>query len=232
LQGGDVIIRADGIGIDRPADLTRAIRDRRAGDTIQLEVLRDGSSRTMTVELADSPHTFSFSFRGDGEAPFGGFVLDGDALHEEMERLQEHLGELDLDIDIPGFAFRLGDPGRPLLGIQAIQPTPELREHLGGDSAAGILVGKVHPDSPAAEAGLRVGDLLVSVDGNEVRDAGDLSRGLRKARGAYVDLGILRDGSPMTLRAFIPEPAEPSRRFAPSEPLRAPLLEAPTLQRS
>lgn len=230
LQDGDVITRVDGTAIGRPADLTRAIRDRKAGDEVELEVLRDGSSRTMRVELGDSPHTFSFSFRGDG--PFEGFVFDGDAIHEEMERLHERLGDLDLDIDVPGFAFRLGDFGRPLLGVQVIQPTPELREHLGGSRGAGILVGKVHPDSPAADAGVRVGDLLVSVDGNEVGDAGDLSRGLRKARGAYVDLGIVRDGSAMTLRAFIPEPEEPSRRFAPSEPLRAPLLEAPTLQRS
>ena len=43
---------------------------------------------------------------------------------------------------------------RPLLGVQIVETTPELRAHLGGSADAGILVGKVMDEMPAKEAGM------------------------------------------------------------------------------
>ena len=69
--------------------------------------------------------------------------------------------------------------------------------------AAGIGVEEVVPDSPAAAAGLRSGDLILDVDGHAVADAGDLQRlMLDEAIGRAMRLRILRLGEVVELRAI------------------------------
>ena len=64
-----------------------------------------------------------------------------------------------------------------------------------------ILVASVLPESPAALAGLRVGDQLVVVDGKSTRnsDLGDVVAGLRGPSGTNVAIEIARDGVAKTL---------------------------------
>ena len=77
----------------------------------------------------------------------------------------------------------LANPETPVLGIG-----------MGMRSRAkGVPVQKVEPNSPAAAAGVRVGDLIRSVDGEPVREGSDLQQVLVKREvGDRVKLGILR----------------------------------------
>lgn len=79
------------------------------------------------------------------------------------------------------------------VGIQDI--TPELREAFGLQKGRfGVLVTKVFEDTPAAEAGLRSGDIILEVDGRQTRSAAQLrSRIGVKKIGDRVRLTILRD---------------------------------------
>ena len=52
------------------------------------------------------------------------------------------------------------DAGPPKLGLRLEDPTPEVRRRLGVDDARGPIVTAVDPGSPAAEAGIRPGDVL------------------------------------------------------------------------
>jgi S1-C subfamily serine protease len=75
---------------------------------------------------------------------------------------------------------------------------PRVASELGREAA--IEVVEVVPGSPAAEAGLRAEDLIVSVDGREVRDVGDLQRLMVADRiGRPVDLGLVREGRSLVL---------------------------------
>jgi len=103
--------------------------------------------------------------------------------------------------------------GRPVLGVQLVEPTPELREHLGGPPDAGVLISKVLEGMPAEEAGLRVGDLIVAVDRRDIEDTRDLIRALREHAGESVDIEIVRDGSTMRLSVALPEPEEDEHEF-------------------
>lgn len=61
--------------------------------------------------------------------------------------------------------------GRGRLGIVALPISPELRQHLGAPSDRGVLVDAVQPDSPAAKAGIKVGDVLLDVDSDPATSA-------------------------------------------------------------
>ena len=55
LRAGDVIVRIDGREVDEPEDVSDAVSAHRPGDEIEVEVMRDGERRTITVELDKRP---------------------------------------------------------------------------------------------------------------------------------------------------------------------------------
>jgi membrane-associated protease RseP (regulator of RpoE activity) len=104
---------------------------------------------------------------------------------------------------------------RPYLGVILNDITPELREHYGAPRGAGILVGSVEQGGPAEKAGLRVGDIVLSVDGSEVSSSGQLRRTLTgKKEGDSVRIEVLRNRSRLALVAAVLEREGP-RVFSP-----------------
>jgi Do/DeqQ family serine protease len=84
---------------------------------------------------------------------------------------------------------------RPWLGAKLQSVTPDLADSLGLQRPTGVLVASVAAGSPAARAGIKTGDLIVSVDGIEVDDpnAFDYRFGT-KPLGGTAQLGIVRQG--------------------------------------
>ena len=96
------------------------------------------------------------------------------------------------------------------VGVRLIQITPELRAHYGAPRDAGVLVGEVVPDSPAAKAGIQVGDILTAADGDRVDSAWDLSATVRgKKEGDTVKIDVIRDRSARSFNVGVEERREP-----------------------
>lgn len=92
------------------------------------------------------------------------------------------------------------------LGAQVTDMTEELRGFFGAPKDAGILVSKVKPDSPAAKAGVRVGDVIVKVGGQRIEHAWDvLSATAGKKKGDRVELVVIRKKHRKTLTATLDE---------------------------
>ena len=84
---------------------------------------------------------------------------------------------------------------RPWLGAKLQPLTNEIAESLSLKRPAGALVASVFPDSPAARAGLKSGDVIVSVDGQAVDDPNAFDyRFATKPLGGSARLGLLRGG--------------------------------------
>jgi S1-C subfamily serine protease len=82
------------------------------------------------------------------------------------------------------------------LGIRPGELTPQLAERLGIDAESGVLVVEVTPGTPAAAAGLRAGDVIVALDGDDVATVEDLLGRLREREpGDRVGIDYLRDGN-------------------------------------
>jgi len=95
---------------------------------------------------------------------------------------------------------------RSRLGISLVDITPELRSHFGAPKDAGVLVGSVEKDSPAAKAGIEVGDVVTSVDGEKCESSGEIGRAIRgKSAGETVSLEVVRKGSSKKLTAKVEE---------------------------
>jgi serine protease Do len=88
-----------------------------------------------------------------------------------------------------------GEVERGWLGVLIQKVTPGLAESFGLDEPIGALVAEVIEGSPADEAGLQRGDIVVSIDGYKIKDYGELSRQAAKAKsGSKVVLEVIRDG--------------------------------------
>ncbi|HEV7370868.1 DegQ family serine endoprotease [Arenibaculum sp.] len=93
-----------------------------------------------------------------------------------------------------------GEVVRGYLGVQ-IQPiTPEIAEAVGLDEPRGALVADVVPGSPAAEAGIEPGDVILEYAGDDVAEPRLLSRAVAATEvGTEREVVVLRDGERQTL---------------------------------
>jgi Do/DeqQ family serine protease len=98
-----------------------------------------------------------------------------------------------------------GKVTRGWLGV-GVQPlTPELAKSFGV-SGEGVLVNQVMPKSPAEAAGLKVGDLILSVEGKTIKDPRELQRIIAEADiGKTLSLNILREKQQRALKVQIGE---------------------------
>jgi Do/DeqQ family serine protease len=102
--------------------------------------------------------------------------------------------------------IRFGEVRRGRVGVVTQELTHELAQSLGVDTVEGAAVVKVEPDSPAAKAGLKPGDVVDEVNGRPVRSSADLRNrmGLIPV-GEEVELGVKRGGHPLKLHLRIAE---------------------------
>jgi S1-C subfamily serine protease len=102
---------------------------------------------------------------------------------------------------------------RPWLGLQTQPVTGEIAEAMGLERPAGILVDQLHPESPFAKAGLRTGDILLSIDGNEVNTPSELAfRTATLGTGRRAALDYLRGSEQRHASvALAPAPDRPAR---------------------
>ncbi|MCI0712987.1 MAG: PDZ domain-containing protein [Chloroflexi bacterium] len=189
LQIDEYIVSVDGTEIEDVEQLTSLIQGYTPGDIVTFVVRNDDGEREVEVEIGAT------SLPEIDIEP----VPDFDAPRDEDDRR--------------GPVIRIFENMQPYqLGVSFRTLTPEIAAEEGVDAAEGALVMEVVEGSPADDAGILVGDVIVSVDGDVV----DVERTLSDRLFAYeaedqVTLEVLRDGE--TLEIGVVLAAEhPARR--------------------
>jgi serine protease Do len=95
---------------------------------------------------------------------------------------------------------------RGLIGVQIQEVTRQFAQSLGLERPVGALVGFVAPDGAAADAGIRVGDVILSFNGREIMSSADLPLAVGTTKpGSKADVGIFRDGKRQSLTVTVGE---------------------------
>jgi Do/DeqQ family serine protease len=104
---------------------------------------------------------------------------------------------------------QFGSVKRGLLGVDTYPVSPDIAQALGLSGAEGALVTQVLLGSPAEQAGLHSGDIIVSLNRATVMVPADVRNAVGLLRvGDTVDIGLLRDGRPRHVQAVITQPPE------------------------
>jgi S1-C subfamily serine protease len=216
FREGDLVVEFDGERVRSSMQLTRLVRETPEGRSVTVAVMRDGKRQALQA------------------TPEGGGALAFDA--DAMRELERGLRDLPREFQVmpPEFNFRYDDQprrfeyrlperfefrgpdtvvpfmgSRPRLGVTLQSLTPDLEEYFGANNG-GALVSSVTPNSAAARAGIKAGDVIVSIDGRPVTDSSDLMRELRALKGD-VTIVVLRDRKEMTMKATLQDEPRRSR---------------------
>ena len=148
IEVGDIIRSVDGKAIDSANELRNAIGLKRSGETVELEVLRNGKERRIRVKLGEQ------------------------ARQEQVAAAEIHPG---------------------LQGAELETLTAGSDNY---DGRPGVLVAAVEPNSPAAQRGLRPGDVIVGVNRRAVSNVEELRDA---ARGQSLLLNLRRGNTNLIL---------------------------------
>lgn len=138
-----------------------------------------------------------------GLLAFAGVVLGAQWVH----------GQTSGDTRASGGTVGQGDPGGYVRQLRVLGGRPEIGARVTEAENDGVRVEDVQSDSPAAKAGLRKDDVIVSFDGERVRSTRQLTRLIQEtAPGKAVGITIVRGGQRQDLR-ITPADETFSRRF-------------------
>jgi serine protease Do len=142
------------------------------------------------------------------------FDVDGNVIGVNTAIFSPSGGSVGIAFAIPAETVKtvvaqLKDKGqvtRGWIGVQIQPVTADIAESLGLKEVRGALVAEPQAGSPAVKAGIKSGDVIVSVDGAPIKDARTLARRISSvAPGTAVKLGVFSDGKERTVSVTLGE---------------------------
>lgn len=122
--------------------------------------------------------------------------------------------------DLTDQIIKYGEVRRGVLGVMGGELTTDLAKAFGYDKQNGAFVSQVMSGSAADSAGIKAGDIIVSINDNPVRSFGELrAKVATMGAGKVVNLGIIRDGKPQTIQVTLKqsdEMAAPAKSIHPA----------------
>ena len=187
-------------------------------------------NRALSGSYDDFIQTDAAINRGNSGGPL--FNMDGQVIGVNTAILSPNGGSIGIGFSMSSNVVtkvvdqlkQFGETRRGWLGVRIQDISPEIAESMGLADTKGALVSDV-PEGPAKAAGIRAGDIIQRFAGEEVGDAGDLTRRVADAPiGEAVPVIVLRDGKTETLAVTLGRREEAE---AATMPASAPAAEEP-----
>jgi serine protease Do len=192
LKDNDVVTEINGQRVEGAAQFRRMIREIPAGRSVQLTVWRNGRSQTVGTTL--------------GKMQEGPRIRISKAAPQVFNFRIPEMPEVAPMPGMPSIEWEGGDllMSRPRLGIDAEDIGGQLGSYFGAPDGEGILVREVNPGSAAEKAGMKAGDVIMSLNGDKIHGLAELRSKLAGNDGKAIKLGVLRNKSALTLDVEIP----------------------------
>jgi serine protease Do len=190
LKANDVVLEYNGERIEGMEQFQRMVRETPPGRQVKLLISRNGQTQTITATVGDR--------KEETRAWEGRWKRD-------MERLQEQLHGREFEFHMPEIprAFTVWSTSR--LGVEAETLSPQLAEFFGVKK--GVLVRSVNKDSAAEKAGIKAGDVITKVGGEEVSTPSAIASKLRTGEGTTtVPVTVVRNRSEVALNVTVEAP--------------------------
>lgn len=192
LKPGDVVVEFDGERIRSASQFTRVVSETPPRKRVTMVVIRNGTRQSVSV-------TPRFRDNAGPLALWNQRDFDG-----ALRRFRDN-PNLNFRVEPRGGTPRIfglaAEPQR--LGVEVSPLSDQLAQYFG--VKGGALVSSVDAGTPAAQAGLRSGDVITSINGEAVATPADVSARVRgAAEGATLELRVMRDRKELTLKAVLP----------------------------
>ena len=180
------------------------------GGTVTSGIVSATSRNINSGPFDDFIQTDAAINRGNSGGPL--FNNEGDVIGVNTAIFSPGGGSVGIGFAVPSDLVKtivadLEDDGtvtRGWLGVQIRPMTDEVASVLGYDTPRGAVIEAVQEDSPAAEAGLENGDIILSFNGTDISELRDLTRAVAEtAPDATAEVVVLRKGSEQTLDVTI-----------------------------
>jgi membrane-associated protease RseP (regulator of RpoE activity) len=194
MQVHDVVLQMNGQAIDGEDQLRRLLRDSQAGKQVTFLLSRDGQQRTVTTQMADRDELGRIAWGKHYTPP----------VPEDSPAFTPRRGNSFFHGSPSAASSAIKKEAHSLLGTSMIIGSsytgaklevmgPQLAEFFGTSGSAGLLVREVESVSPAGEAGLKAGDVVVRVNQQQVVNGSDWSKAIHENRGKQIEVVVLRD---------------------------------------
>ena len=207
IKAGDIVVEYDGERVRSARQFNRLVQETPDGRTVAIALMRDGKKQTVNATPEAGRMTWNFGadvdralreaergmrgFRYEVPAPYFDFRFD-DRDNREPRRFEYRM---------PNQLMPFSNRSRGRLGVSVQSLTDDLEEFFGATNG-GALVSSVSQDSAAAKAGIKAGDVIVSINGRRISDADDLISELDAASGDAT-IVVLRDKKEMALKVTL-----------------------------
>jgi serine protease Do len=186
VRTGDVIRSINGQFVTDAATLTRMLRDMPVGKLVEIEVVHNTQIKRYHLQLADRKALVQHAWAHHFHVPI------------PEPRVQAFVAQGSYGGDAPSTDSDAPDP-QAYIGA-AVEPiTPQLAKFFGVRAGNGLLVRSVEDKSPAGNAGLDAGDIIVTANGMPLETTSDWLQTLRSNAGHPVTILVLRNRKVLTL---------------------------------
>jgi S1-C subfamily serine protease len=194
FKTGDIVVEFDGERVRSAQQLTRLVQETPGGRSVSAVVVRDGQKTSLSVEPRDAWEGLRGEIGDFLRYEFPSRVVTPRAPRAPRPATPPHPPAVPAPL-VESFSFRSGTA----LGITISDMSDQLAEYFGAKD--GALVTSVRDDSAAAKAGVKAGDVVTSINGQDVKVPSDVRRAIgRLEAGADFTIDVLRDKKKMTLK--------------------------------
>jgi C-terminal processing protease CtpA/Prc len=176
LEENDVIYSIAGDKVKDSKELSKLISSKKPGDEVKVIVYRDGRKKTFDLSLGEKKTAYVTINMDDYE-------------HMNKNAYVHTLGkEGNVWITSGDDRFSIYG-GRGRMGVQLHELDEDLAPYFKVKEGEGVLVLKVLEDSPAEEAGLKAGDVIVKIDDEEIGEIDDVFEAINEVHVEVEDDG-------------------------------------------
>lgn len=180
LEDGDIIVKFNGKEVKSESHLRRLIRETTPGDKVKVTVFRDGKEMEFSVKMGKSKELKTFAWNEKQWFP----------------KITKHAKKIRIYCD----------EDRAWLGVELQDLSEQLGEYFKVKDGEGALISSVAEKSPADKSGLKAGDVIVKLDGEDVDDSDNVIEVLcDKKPDDEVTVEVVRDGKTKTMKATLTE---------------------------